>query len=57
VTIFLRFIHLFIGAFPGRVSYVVNKDGKVVSIFDDLAKAALHPDKALEALTAAAAKK
>jgi hypothetical protein len=29
---------------------VIGKDGKVKSIFDDLAKAELHPDKALEGL-------
>lgn len=39
------------GAFPGRVTYVVGKDGKVVSIYDDLAKAELHPEKALDALS------
>lgn len=44
------------GAFPGRVTYVVGKDGTIKSIFDDLAKAALHPDKAIEALEAAAKK-
>lgn len=38
------------GAFPGRVTYVIGKDGKVKSIYEDLAKAALHPEKALEAL-------
>jgi peroxiredoxin len=41
----------------GRVTYVIGKDGSVKSIFDDLAKAALHPDKALETLAATAAKK
>ena len=38
------------GAFPGRVTYVVGKDGKIKSIYDDLAKAEVHPEKALEAL-------
>lgn len=45
------------GAFPGRVTYILNKEGKVISIYDDLAKAELHPEKALDALIAAAAKK
>ena len=40
------------GALPGRVTYVIGKDGKVISKYDDLAKAALHPDKAIEALSA-----
>ena len=39
------------GAFPGRVTYVLDKTGKCVSVYDDLAKAELHPDKALEALS------
>jgi peroxiredoxin Q/BCP len=38
------------GAFPGRVTYVVGKDGLVKSVYDDLGNAALHPDKALSAL-------
>lgn len=38
------------GAFPGRVTYVIGKDGEVKSIYDDLANAALHPEKALEVL-------
>ena len=41
-----------LGAFPGRVTYVVGKDGTVKSIFDDLVNAAVHPDKALAALAA-----
>ena len=40
------------GAFPGRVTYVIGKDGKVASVYDDLAKAEVHPDKALETLAA-----
>eukprot|EP01031_Cornospumella_fuschlensis_P029785 gene29785-35964_t len=40
------------GALPGRVTYVISKEGKVVTVFDDLGKAALHPEKALEALGA-----
>ena len=39
------------GLFPGRVTYVIDKSGKVVSIYDDLANAEKHPEKALEALT------
>ena len=38
------------GVFPGRVTYVLDKQGKCVSVYDDLAKADVHPDKALEAL-------
>lgn len=38
------------GVFPGRVTYVIDKQGKCVSVYDDLAKAELHPEKALEAL-------
>ena len=34
----------------GRVTYVIGKDGKVKSIYDDLANATLHPEKALNAL-------
>lgn len=49
------FINLMpIGAFPGRVTYVLDKTGKVIKIYDDLAKAALHPEEALKALTTAA---
>jgi peroxiredoxin Q/BCP len=38
------------GAFPGRVTYTIGKDGKILSIFDDLGKAELHPEKALAVL-------
>jgi peroxiredoxin Q/BCP len=38
------------GLFPGRVTYVIDKNGKVISIYDDLANAEKHPEKALEAL-------
>ena len=38
------------GAFPGRVTYVIGKDGTVKSIYDDLANAEMHPEKALQAL-------
>ena len=40
------------GAFPGRVTYVIGKDGAVKFIYDDLGNAALHPEKALDALAA-----
>lgn len=40
-----------LGAFPGRVTYVVGKDGAVKSVFDDLVNAALHPEKALATLS------
>lgn len=39
-----------LGMIPGRVTYVINKEGKVVCVFDDLFHAAMHPEKALEAL-------
>jgi peroxiredoxin Q/BCP len=35
------------GLLPGRVTYVVGKDGNIKSIFDDLARAEIHPDQAL----------
>ena len=38
------------GALPGRVTYVIGKDGKVLSVYDDLGNAANHPLKALDAL-------
>lgn len=38
------------GALPGRVTYVVGTDGTIKSAFDDIAKAELHPVKALEQL-------
>jgi peroxiredoxin Q/BCP len=38
------------GLFPGRVTYTVGKDGKILDIYDDIAKAELHPEKALAAL-------
>ena len=40
------------GAFPGRVTYVIGKDGVCKGVFDDLAAADKHPDKALEFLAA-----
>lgn len=41
------------GAFPGRVTYVIGKDGKCLSVYDDLAGAEVHPQKALDALASA----
>ena len=38
------------GLLPGRVTYVIGKDGKVISLFDDLAAAEVHPVNAFEAL-------
>ena len=38
------------GAFPGRVTYIIDKSGKVVSVYDDLGNAEGHPLKALEVL-------
>mmetsp|Transcript_13771 Transcript_13771/g.22946 ORF Transcript_13771/g.22946 Transcript_13771/m.22946 type:complete len:165 (-) Transcript_13771:39-533(-) len=40
------------GVLPGRVTYILGKDGTVKSIYNDLANAKLHPDKAIEALQA-----
>ena len=42
------------GALPGRVTYVIGKDGKVINITDDLANAPKHPAEALKALGASA---
>eukprot|EP01035_Chromulina_nebulosa_P016985 gene16985-22482_t len=38
------------GAFPGRVTYVIGRDGTVKGLYDDLANAELHPVKALDIL-------
>jgi len=38
------------GALPGRVSYVVDKKGEVVSVLDNLLDAKKHVDNALDAL-------
>jgi thioredoxin-dependent peroxiredoxin len=38
------------GAFPGRVTYVIDKTGKCTLVYDDLANATGHPEKALNAL-------
>ncbi len=53
----IRFYFIFICFVLGRVTYVVGKDGKVVSIYDDLANAEMHPEKALAALKSSTAKK
>jgi len=39
------------GAFPGRVTYVIGKDGICKGIYDDLAGAAKHPDEAIKILS------
>jgi peroxiredoxin Q/BCP len=38
------------GALPGRVSYVVNKSGEVISVLDDQFKPEKHVDNAIKAL-------
>jgi peroxiredoxin Q/BCP len=38
------------GLFPGRVTYVLDKDGKCVRVYDELADAASHVEVAIEAL-------
>ena len=38
------------GLLPGRVTYTIGKNGKILDIFDDIAKAELHPERALAAL-------
>jgi peroxiredoxin Q/BCP len=40
------------GALPGRVTYVLDKDGKCTSVYDNLGDAASHIGKAKEALAA-----
>ncbi|RYG65473.1 hypothetical protein EON64_11830 [archaeon] len=40
------------GTLPSRVTYVISKEGKVVTNFDDLGKAALHLAEAFAALGA-----
>jgi peroxiredoxin Q/BCP len=40
------------GAFPGRVTYVLDKDGKCTSVYDNLADAASHIGAAKDALAA-----
>jgi len=39
-----------LGILPGRVTYVVDQQGKVVLIFDDSTNATKHISKALEAI-------
>jgi len=39
------------GAFPGRVTYIIDKSGKCVGVYDDLGNAEGHPLKALEILS------
>lgn len=43
-------LNVVLGVLPGRVTYVIGKDGKVKLIFDDLIKAAMHPEKALRSI-------
>ena len=38
------------GAFPGRVTYVIDKQGVCKFVYDDLGNAKAHPDKALAAI-------
>lgn len=38
------------GLFPGRVTYVLDKNGVCVKVYDELADAASHVDVAKEAL-------
>jgi peroxiredoxin Q/BCP len=40
-----------LGLFPGRVTYVLDKDGVCQSVYNDLADAASHVDAAEEALS------
>ena len=40
------------GLLPGRVTYVINKDGVVQQITDDLVNTDKHPENALAALVA-----
>jgi thioredoxin-dependent peroxiredoxin len=39
------------GLLAGRVTYVIGKDGVVKGIYDDIAKAEMHPDEALKVLS------
>lgn len=45
------------GFLPGRVTYVLDKEGQCVSVYDNLADAASHLDKAKESLEALPAQK
>ena len=40
------------GVLPGRVTYVIDKTGKCISVTDDIGNAAKHPADALKALSA-----
>ena len=40
----------FFGVLPGRVTYVVDKTGKVVYVFNSQTKATMHVDEALRIL-------
>ena len=40
----------FLGLIPGRVTYVVNKEGKVVYLFNSQIKAEQHVSEALKIL-------
>ena len=40
-----------LGLFPGRVTYVLDKDGVCVSVYDNLGDAASHVDAAKDALS------
>ncbi|MCZ8229300.1 peroxiredoxin [Flavobacterium sp.] len=41
-----------LGILPGRVTYVVDKEGKVILVFDNSINATKHISKALEAIKA-----
>ena len=40
----------FLGLLPGRVTYIVDKAGKVIYIFDSQAQATKHVDEAMRIL-------
>jgi len=40
----------FMGLVPGRVTYIVDKSGKVVDIFNSQSQAKRHVDEALKIL-------
>lgn len=39
-----------LGILPGRVTYVVGKDGLVKSVYDDIGNTDVHVERALEAV-------
>jgi peroxiredoxin Q/BCP len=45
------------GLLPGRVTYVLDKDGKCIKVYDNLTDAKSHIEQAKDALAAAAPKK